>query len=185
MTTWILPGRHQPPHNDHLRILERALDVAPRVVVGLIVHCARDDAPSATAFERLALEENDPTRAPFSLLERIAMFDAALASWPAALRARVTLLGIPRPESDPALIEAMFPGGRVWLVPDLGDAFDDAKARWFRERGERVVRLPLEKTTDGRRVRAALDDPEALRGHVPAAVAAFISVRRKEEVHSS
>lgn len=179
MTTWILPGRHQPPHNDHLRILERALDVAPRVVVGLIVHCAREDEP-ATAFERLAHEENDPSRAPFTLLERIAMFEAALAPWAADLRARVTVLGIPRPESDPTLVDGMFPGERVWLVPDLGDAFDDAKARWFSARAERVVRIPLEKTTDGRRVRAALDDPEALRRHVPAAVAAWISSRRQQ-----
>lgn len=177
MTTWILPGRHQPPHNDHLRILERALDIAPHVVVGLIVHRVREGAP-ASAFERLAREENDPARAPFTLLERIAMFEAALASWPAAPRARVTLLGIPRPEADPPLLEAMFPGERVWLVPDLGDAFDDAKALWFASRGERVVRIPLEKTTDGRRVRAALHDPEALRCHVPAAVASWISSRR-------
>lgn len=174
MTTWILPGRHQPPHNDHLLVLERALDVAHVVPSAL-------PETHATRFERLALEENDPSRAPFTLLERIAMFDAELASWSPEQRARVTLLGIPRPESDPRLIDAMFPGERVWLVSDLGDVFDDAKARWFGARGDRVVRIPLDKTTDGRRVRAALDDPETLRRHVPAAVAAFLSSRRRKE----
>ena len=177
MATWILPGRHQPPHNDHLRIIERALELAPRLVVGLIVHAAAAGEPQS-AFERIAREENAAERAPFTLLERIEMLHAALTP---RQRERVTLVGMPRPEADPALVRAMFPGERVWLVPDVGDAFDDEKARWFESAGERVLRIALEKTTDGRRVRAALDSPQELRHHVPAAVAAWITSRRNGE----
>ena len=175
MTTWILAGRHQPPHNDHLAIVRSALQRVPgALVLGLIVQRPPAGAPE-TAFENEARLENDPARCPFTFLQRLVLVEAMLLSLPVEQQDRVRIVPLPRPEAEWPLVEAMFPGDRAWVVPDVGDAFDDSKAHWLRARGERVERVRIaRKTTDGRTVRGLLDRPEALARHVPPLVAHLI-----------
>jgi nicotinamide mononucleotide adenylyltransferase len=175
----VFPGRHQPPHRDHLAILRLVLGRLPSFVLGLIVDVP--GAPRRTAFEREARRQNLPARCPFSFLERAAMIEAALT---AGERRRIRILALPRPEAAWPLVEAMLPGPRTWIVPDAGEAFDDAKARFFRSKGDRVLRLPFRPTTDGRVVRSLLHSPRELRRHVPPAVAERIALWRGTRRHT-
>src|SRR5205814_1463984 len=60
MTTFVLPGRHQPPHNDHLALIRAALDVVPEsLLVGVVFQRAPQGEP-ADAFEAEARAQHAP-----------------------------------------------------------------------------------------------------------------------------
>jgi hypothetical protein len=182
MALFILPGRHQPPHNDHLALIRAALEVVPgTLLVGLVFQRAPHSEP-ADAFEAEARAQNSPERCPFTVLERLELFEESLdEALPPAARARVRVIPLPRPEAEWPLVQALLPGPRTWIVPALGEPFDDAKASFFQARGDAVLRVALRPTTDGRLVRSLLDDPDRLAHHVPAAVARRIALWRREK----
>lgn len=176
----VLPGRLQPPHNDHLELICRAIELATRtqpVAVALLV-AAPEHGPPRDAFDEEARRHHEPARCPFSFWERKRMLEAALD--PAHL-ARVDIVPLPRPEQAWEWVSAVFPGRRTWIVPDSGEAFDDEKARFFRSRGDAVHRVALPPTTDGRLVRALISarDPR-LAQHVPPAVRDLIETWRDD-----
>lgn len=113
------------------------------LAVGLLVSAGEPSARDA--FGEEAAEHHRPERNPFTFLQRAAMLEAALGR-----RERLRIVPMPRPECAWELVIAMFPMPRVWIVPDAGDPFDDAKARWFEERDEAVLRPRVLPTTDGR-----------------------------------
>src|SRR5439155_24513037 len=115
------------------------------LVIGLIV-----DVPGArarTRFEREAKAQNGSDRCPFSFVERAEMLEAALSP---RERRRIRVVALPRPEAAWPLVTAMFPGPRTWIVPRGGEAFDQAKARFFAARGDDVLRIDFRPATDGR-----------------------------------
>jgi nicotinamide mononucleotide adenylyltransferase len=179
----ILPGRHQPPHDDHVALIRSALSrvVPSTLYVGLIVSPPPEGDP-VDAMEAEARRQNEPPRCPFTFDQRrrlveAAMFDCLLPEESALVR----VIPLPRPEVSWTLVEAMFPEERVWIVPDVGEAFDDMKATYFRAKGDRVIRLALRTRTDGRRVRALIenDDPE-LSEHVPPGVARLVREMKEQ-----
>jgi nicotinamide mononucleotide adenylyltransferase len=182
MTTFVLPGRHQPPHNDHLALIRVALAAVPGpLLVGIVFQRPPHGEP-ADAFEAEARAQHAPERCPFTVLQRIELLEAAFdEALPGRARDRVRVIPLPRPEAEWPLVQALLPGARTWIVPDVGEAFDDAKASFFRARGDEVLRLALRPTTDGRVVRSLLGDPERLARHVPAAVARRIDLWRRDE----
>jgi hypothetical protein len=182
MTTFVLPGRHQPPHNDHLALIRAALDVIREpLLVGVVFQRAPQGDP-ADPFEAEARAQHAPGRCPFTVTQRIELLEAALdETLPGHARGRVRAIALPRPEAEWPLVQALLPGARTWIVPDVGEPFDDAKAAFFRARGDGVLRVALRPTTDGRVVRSLLDDPERLARHVPAAVARRIHLWRRNE----
>lgn len=181
---YLLPGRLQPPHVDHLTTVKQALAITPdRLIMGLIVSPV-NPAPPYGPFELEAGLQHLPERNPFTYLERVALLEAALDEALApADRARVHIMALPRPETAWSWVCAIFPGERTWFVPDLGETFDDLKARYFQAQGDSVVRLPQKATTDGRLVRDLLrqGDP-AFAGHLPGPVAALIQRWRHPDV---
>src|SRR4051812_5643444 len=182
MRTFVLPGRHQPPHNDHLALIRAALEVVPEsLLVGIVFQRAPLDE-AADAFEAEARAQHAPERCPFTVIQRIELLEAALdETLPSPARGRVRVIPLPRPEAEWPLVEALLPGVRTWIVPDVGETFDDAKASFFRARGDGVLRIALRPTTDGRVVRSLLGDPERLARHVPAAVARRIELWRRDK----
>ena len=172
----IFPGRLQPPHNDHLALIERALTlVRGPLVLALLVGGGR----ASDTFGHEAAEHHEPARNPFTFLQRAAMIDAAL---PPHARSRVRVVPLPRPECAWDVCVSAFPGPRLWVVPDAGDPFDDAKAAWLTAHAEAVARPRITPTTDGRLVRAlvARGDPE-LRRHVPEPVADLIEAWQQKQ----
>jgi len=180
-TIHILPGRHQPPHFDHVAIIRRALSMFDGpLVVALVTH-----HPTTESIRHPLVEEGDahhrPERTPFSYLERKQMLDAAFEELLSCEeRERVELLPLPRPELSWAYVESVFAEERVWIVPDVGERFDDEKAEFFRSKGDRVVRVPLKPTVSGYSVRQRIERSEPLEGLVPRAVARFIENWRKQ-----
>lgn len=206
----VLPGRHQPPHRDHLTVIHRALDATDEpLVIGLVVptpsspggsgeplHPAPIAAPGAGADEsaapcrftealrREAAAHHALDRNPYPYLMRRAMLLAALEeSVPAAMLDRIVICPMPPPESSWPYIDALLPARRTWIVPDCGEALDDMKARFFRSRGEGVMRVPFAPTCNGGTVRrlVAEGDPRVAT-MVPPAVARMLLGRRPSAV---
>lgn len=166
----ILPGRHQPPHLDHLRILRAALARVDGVLlVGMIVDVPAR-GPADSAFEAEARAQNAPERCPFSFEERADMLESALT--PREWR-RVLVLPLPRPEAAWDRVLEMLPGERTWVVPDVGEAFDDAKSEFFRAKGDRVMRVRIVPRVNGWDVRKAIATRDSRRivRMVPGAIA--------------
>ena len=173
----ILPGRFQPPHNDHVALVrEVATTVPPPLYLGLIVHAPdlAADPDAHMGLDSEARQHNQPERNPFTFAERHAMWQYILARELADVPAPI-ILALPRPESAWSWITSVFPGQRTWIVPDCGEAFDDMKARFLSCKGDRVARVAQRPTTDGRQVRALLGDPARLATHVPPSVAACVA----------
>jgi nicotinamide mononucleotide adenylyltransferase len=174
MRVFILPGRHQPPHNDHLALIRRTLE---RIDGELYLALLLADPAYAPELED-ASEHHEKCRNPYSFDERRRMLRAALDE--ENIGARVHLLALPRPELAWALVTAIFPEERTWIVPDVGENFDDRKSEYFRARGDRVLRILAQVTTNGRQVRelAAKRSPELAR-HVPRAVYELITIKKE------
>jgi nicotinamide mononucleotide adenylyltransferase len=173
---FILPGRHQPPHNDHVEIIRRALArIDGTLHLALIVSPPARGVPQ-DELEREARRQNDPERTPFSFADRAEMLEASLDR---ESLARVRIMALPRPETAFELVAAIFPERRTWIVPETEEAFDEMKARFFRERGDQVLRIELAPTTSGRVVRALIRRGELtlLEKHVPSGVVSWLKRR--------
>jgi nicotinamide mononucleotide adenylyltransferase len=176
---YILPGRHQPPHNDHAAIIRRALELIDGDLFLALI--TRDPAASLFAvseLDREAQQQHAPERTPYSFRERHEFIRALLTP---AENARVHVIPLPQPETSWGYITAVFPEPRTWIVPAIGERFDDLKAAFFRECGDEILRVTITATTDGRRVRALAErgDPELAR-HVPPAVYRAITKNKGE-----
>jgi len=173
---FILPGRHQPPHNDHLEIIRRALARIDGTLYLALICSVPAYGPPETELEREARRQNDPGRTPFSFRERVEMLEAALDR---ESRARLRIIPLPRPEAAFDLVAAVFPERRTWIVPDTQEAFDEMKAQFFRARGDEVIRIELAPTTNGRVVRSLIRRGELrlLEQHVPRGVVDWLNRR--------
>lgn len=177
---FILPGRHQPPHNDHLAIIRRALELIDvELHIALITRDPASPSPRSE-LERESLEHHTADRTPFTFTERRRFVRAMLTPLE---NARVQVIALPQPETAWSFVTAIFPEERTWIVPIVGagdgEKLDALKAAFFAERGDRVLRIPIVPTTDGRRVRelARRRDPE-LALHVPAPIASAIFAKK-------
>ena len=177
----ILPGRFQPPHNDHVALVRQlAATVSDPLYLGLITHAPllvagpEPDMPEMEHFDAEARRQNQPERTPFTFAQRAAMWRSIFVTEMDDLPAP-QVIALPRPESAWPWIEAVFPGLRTWVVPDCGEPFDDMKARFFAARGDRVIRPRLPATTDGQVVRSVLGDPGRLAENVPICVATWVT----------
>lgn len=171
----ILPGRHQPPHDDHFALIRHALSrIEGPLYLALIV-----DVPGAlpeTEFERAAHVMNGRDRAPYTFDLRRRMLEAGAAECLLPEEtSRLVIVPLVRPELGWATVEAIFPGPRRWIVPDVGEAFDDAKAAFFAEHGDAVLRIRAAARVSGWTVRRliAARDPRVAE-HVPSAVASIL-----------
>lgn len=172
---YLLPGRHQPPHNDHRALIRAALAAIPpagELVVALITRDPAAAVLALTALDREAQKHHAPERTPYSFRERHRLIRAMLSR---EENARIRVLPLPQPETSWGYVSAVFPEPRTWIVPAIGEPFDELKADFFRDQGDEVLRITAPITTDGRRVRelAARRDPELAR-HVPPEVYAAL-----------
>jgi nicotinamide mononucleotide adenylyltransferase len=169
--TYILPGRWQPPHRDHLAILWRAITrCAEPIHLALLVD-GMSDSSVDPVFTHEADEHHSPTRNPFTWPQRVELLEQVIQTLPERTRQRVRMVPMPRPEKAWDWITRVFPHQRVWIVPSGQDPFDDDKAEFFLRQGDEVLRVPSPDTTNGWHVRELLaqGDP-ALRQHLPAGV---------------
>src|SRR5262245_37835785 len=93
---FILPGRHQPPHNDHRTIIRAALAAIDRpLFLALITRdpCAGASGPGSALAEE-ALAHHTPERTPFSFAERLRFVRSMLSE---KENARVHVVALPQP----------------------------------------------------------------------------------------
>ena len=179
---FIYPGRMQPPHRDHVAFLR---DVAHAVHalgetlwVGLIV--PRYDLECEHPLARRSAAHHLPERNPFTYEERAQMLAAAL---PELVGSVIRTVPLPPPERAWSAVEQLFTAPRIWIVPRANESFDEAKAAFFTEKGDAVIRPAQRVTTNGHVVRQLLakDDPSWM-DHVPSPVAEIVADRLSRTV---
>ncbi|WP_194829274.1 zeta toxin family protein [Nocardia sp. XZ_19_231] len=112
-------GRYQVPTMQQLDTIVAMLQTHPRVVIG-VIDIDRSPMPPGSAYPQWAgfLAERDreahPDRNPMLVNTVLKMWHDVLED--NGLSDRVQLVGIPRPESNPAAFEAMFPRDRFDLA---------------------------------------------------------------------
>ncbi len=154
---YIFPGRFQPFHNDHLFVVQEMLDKYPACHLYLaILFNIVDDGCGSDVYEELSVEHFLPARNPFSPQQRLAMITTVVQQYGKG-RLFATLMPRPSAGSSWNAITRMFPGKRTWVVPSCGEAWDDQKAVFLQRMGETVKRIEFQQTTDGRRIRSALE----------------------------
>lgn len=185
---YLMPGRHQPPHDDHFALIRSALARVPGdLYLALIAAPPAGGAPDSE-LEREARAANAPSRCPYSFDTRRRMLEAGAAELLLPEEtARLRIVPLVRPELAWSTVELVFGGPRTWIVPDVGERFDDLKADFFTARGDAVLRLCAPVRTSGFLVRKLIAerDPRLVE-HVPSSVAAIVEEQeRKHETGSS
>jgi cytidyltransferase-like protein len=168
-------GRYQPFHNGHLHLLREAATRGGTLVVGAIIATPTPLSGTLGTSDMRAIGDRrlDPSLNPFTLVERMRMITGAIADEPWAGSAIVTPM--PRPDVYWELVEAMFPGERVWVLQAHDDPFEAAKEQFYQSRGDAVLRLTTTYHTSGTRFRELLaTDRERAFSLVPAAVARVV-----------
>ena len=180
---YILPGRFQPFHNDHLKILKQALqEISEYIFLGIIVHTFPIKS-SETKFESEARRQNSPERNLFTPTERIIMIKDCLREELMNNADKIMPTLLPRPEANWDMIKTMFKGSRIWIIPDVGEEFDNMKADFFTSMGDKVHRVKITPTTDGYSIRRSLKDgTELWKKSVPSSIRKHIKeiLRRKQ-----
>jgi cytidyltransferase-like protein len=179
---FIFPGRFQPFHNDHFRILDKLLKAADEriVILGVVVHMQYETSDTSE-FEEEARRQNSAERNPWSSIQRLRMLARMIRHEFSEYSDRCYPILLPRPEVHWPLINSMFPGKRVWVVPAMGEDFDDMKAAFFRSMSEEVYRPVMHPTTDGRRIRDLwFSGKQGWVDDVPQSIAAAIMQLRSE-----
>jgi len=172
---YIFPGRFQPFHNDHLRVIDTFMNLNPNAILILAVVQNFIDEKIEDDFDKISEEHFLPERNPFDSIQVLSMVGAlARHSFPGRI---VTTL-IPRPSSGTAwkLIQAMFPGKRIWLIQKREEEWDENKANFFSKMGDEVLKIPCPRSTNGRIIREylATDNMSAVKALVPPEVLSVI-----------
>ena len=176
-THYIFPARFQPLHNDHLKILKQVVkEITEYIFLGIIIRPPLIGEPG-TKFEMEARIQNSPERNPFTPTERMIMVrDCIREELPQNFN-KVIPVFLPRPEANWDIIKTIFEGIRIWIVPDVGEEFDDMKVNFFRSKGDQVYRIKITPTTDGYSIRKSLKSkteldripvPSAIKKHIEA-----------------
>ena len=152
---YIFPGRFQPFHNDHLRVVDTFMNLNPDAILILAVVRNFIDEKIRDDFDKISEEHFLPERNPFDSIQVLSMI-SALARHRFPKRIVTTL--IPQPSSGTAwkLIRAMFPGKRIWLIQKREEKWDENKANFFSRMGDEVLKIPCPRSTNGKTIREYL-----------------------------
>jgi nicotinic acid mononucleotide adenylyltransferase len=136
---WV--GRFQPTHLGHLQILTESLRVVhlPHVVV-LPYDFRAVALPHDNEYLVAAQNAYRPDANPLTVWERLRLMSLALSSLPDG--DRVFPVAAPHHESRPGIVDEFFPANRLICVTDK-DAFEGAKASYWRRRAEEVRVIPI------------------------------------------
>jgi len=108
------------------------------------------------SFDEASREHHEPDRNPLSAVEVMTIVNAALINSGVADKTLLTLLPRPARGLNWGIITQLFPGPRVWLIPQRGESWDESKASFFQEQGDRVLRISVPRTASGYEIRTQL-----------------------------
>jgi cytidylyltransferase-like protein len=155
---WIIfAGRFQPFHVGHFEIVRQSLE---RIISGdVLILAAISPEPSSIRavdenFAMAAAEHHLPERNPWPVPIRLLALSAIAAHFRHTYpHIPVAVSAIPRPDYGWDTVRAWFPGSRVWVIPSAGEAFDEAKAKFFIQNGEQVIRYTDPTKVSGKELR--------------------------------
>lgn len=172
---YIYPGRFQPFHNDHLKVIDTFMNENPDTLLILAVVRNFDKKEKKDAFDILSEDNFLPERNPFSTNDVLRMVSAvARRRYPGRL---VTTL-LPRPSCGIAweVIKSMFSEERIWIVPKREEDWDESKSNFFSTVGDKVLRIPSQRKINGKIIREYLstNNTVAIKEAVPIEVWSII-----------
>ena len=180
MATFLFCGRFQPFHIGHemvVRKLIRSCSREDHIVVCVIHAHNQDDFGGSRDLIPGAAEHHCSERNPWPVEVRLRALHALRDALAAEMisRSALSVTAIPRPDSYFENMKRWFPSERVWVIPRAGEDFDERKASFFTEKGERVVRIVDSTKVSGWRLRTAWYDRnrEEFDKFVPSTTTAF------------
>lgn len=154
MKYYIFKGRFQPFHNGHLQVVNKVLDMLKQGDMLVIAAMCRFDYPIDIIdkdFSEEAFEHTLPERNPWGsvvALEAISEVSKVLSG-----KHKIITTLMPYPNLAWNIIKMWFPANRVWVIPDAGESFDDAKEKFYESQGEKVIRIVDDSNISGRELR--------------------------------
>lgn len=152
----IFTGRFQPFHNGHLGLVDRLLESYPHETICLAI--IKDFKVSTnTTFDLLANTALSKERSLFSA-------EASLKLIQKVIKTRnyenvITTL-MPRASDESwHIIDSMFDSKRVWVFTkriDGVDAWEEAKMKYYRSKGEKTIMIPVSKDLSGTDIRDSI-----------------------------
>lgn len=143
---FIYAGRFQPFHNDHLQIVEWFIKNNPNE--RLVLAAVRKAKLLGASVIAGSAENFLPDRNPFGPQDVLAMTGAIARRY--QNHCVVSTL-IPQPSSPGGwdLVSELFPGSRVWLIPQRNEEWDEMKINYLIEKGDSVIRVNCLRGTSG------------------------------------
>jgi nicotinamide mononucleotide adenylyltransferase len=141
-----------------------ALEITPRIVVGIITNPPYRGHARRTKLQREADIRNDSSRNPFTFWERCLMIRRTIeVEMPDS---EIHILPFPRPDLFWEIVKGFLPPERTWVVP-FTDTFDEEKVRFYDEMGEHVLRVRQKVRVHATDIRTRILDGEEWTSMIP------------------
>jgi len=144
----IVAGRFQPFHIGHWHLLQtvaKDLRQNQTLVIG-VISAEQELTTTSMAMIEGANAHHTPSSNPWPIgirLRAVAKVSEMIMHSEPTLEA--IYIPLPRPDLHWSTIEAWLPGPRLWIIPDVGDSFDNAKADFYAAQGDSVRRIVGER----------------------------------------
>lgn len=142
MCVYIFAGRFQPFHNGHMQVFQQLcekLTPTDTLVLGVVAPFESDDVKDESFLEA-SKEHHLPDRNPWDVSVPLSAISKVVSS--SHYREQIITTLLPRPEYGWETIISWFPRKRVWVIPCAGEEFDDKKSDYFKNMGDKVIRIP-------------------------------------------
>jgi len=155
---WVIfAGRFQPFHVGHFEVVRQSLENSVPGDVLILAAISSDPASKLAVDESFALvaaEHHLPERNPWPVPIRLLALSAIATHFQETFHnIPIAVSAIPRPDYGWETVRAWFPGSRIWVIPNADEAFDEAKAEFFKSKGEQVIRFADHSKVSGKELR--------------------------------
>lgn len=156
----IYTGRFQPFHNGHLSLIKQLSKEHPDETLCIAVI---KDIPleEKTEFDKTVDGMLSQDRNPFNAEITLALIDKVLK---AERIDNIVVTLMPRASSATwGIIKALFDCERIWVFTKnqiSSDDWEDKKSAFYQSMGDKVIRIPIDKTISGSDIRILIQNSE-------------------------
>ena len=156
MNYYIFKGRFQPFHYGHLQVVEKTLEMLSSDDIFIIATMCSFDVeiePIDKHFAEMAAEHRQPERNPWGSVKALEAITEVSKYFIGRNNTSILATFLPYPNLAWPIIKNWFPPNRIWIIHDAGEEFDDAKAQFYSNQGEKVIRIKDDSEISGRELR--------------------------------